>query len=215
MTTNGAIEQAIIDRAAGYHGSLCPGLAVGIQAARLALREVGRASEGNRIVAVAETDICAVDAIQAIVGTTVGNRNLVIHDWGKSAFTFFRAADGKAVRIAGRPAWASDYHALRMKVQSGQASAAEVKSFREAGAAEVERILAMAPEELYEVQEVRTAPPATSDVDGWTTCEECGEVVMETRTRRLRGQTLCLPCVDRALAAGFRHRRRPEALAGV
>lgn len=214
MTTT-ALDQALVDRAVAFHGSLCPGLAVGVQAGRLALREVGRASEGNRLVAVAETDICAVDAIQAIVGTTVGNRNLVIHDWGKNAFTFFRSADGKAIRIAGRPAWASDYQALRVKVQSGQASAEEVANFGKANAAEVARILALAPEELYEVQKVRAAPPGTSQVDGWTTCSECDEVVMETRTRRLRGRTLCLPCVDRALASGFRHRRRPEAMAGV
>ena len=44
---SGTIDQAIIDRAVSYHGSLCPGLAVGIQAARLALREVGRAGEGG------------------------------------------------------------------------------------------------------------------------------------------------------------------------
>jgi formylmethanofuran dehydrogenase subunit E len=201
---SGSLDQAIIDRAVSYHGSLCPGLAVGIQAARLALREVGRASEENRVVAVAETDICAVDAIQALVGTTVGNRNLVVHDWGKNAFTFFRAADGKAVRIAGRPAWASDYQALRARVQSGQAGPEEIARFGQANAAEVERILATAPEELYEAQEVHAAPPATSKVD-----------VMETRARVRRGQTLCVPCFEEALAAGPRHRRRPEAMAGV
>ncbi len=212
---SGTLDQAIIERAVAYHGSLCPGLAVGIQAARLALREVGRASEENTVVAVAETDICAVDAIQAIVGTTMGNRNLVIHDWGKNAFTFFRASDSKAVRIAGRPAWASDYQALRTRVRSGQAAPEEVARFGQANAAEVERILAMAPEELYEVQEVHAAPPVTSKVDGWTTCAACGEVVMETRTRARQGQTLCAPCFEQALAAGHRHRRRPESMAGV
>jgi formylmethanofuran dehydrogenase subunit E len=215
VTTADQLEQAIVDRAIAYHGSLCPGLAVGIQAARLALREVGRASATNRVIAVAETDICAVDAIQAIVGTTVGNRNLIVHDWGKNAFTFFRATDGKAVRITGRPAWASDYQALRAKVQSGRAAPEEVARFGTASAAEVDRILALAPEELYEVQEVQAPPPVTSQVDGWTTCDGCGEVVMETRTRRFRGQTLCTPCLDRALVAGYRHRRRPEAMAGV
>jgi formylmethanofuran dehydrogenase subunit E len=212
---SGTLDQAIVDRAVAYHGSLCPGLAVGIQAARLALREVGRASEENRVIAVAETDICAVDAIQALMGTTMGNRNLVIHDWGKNAFTFFRVSDGKAVRIAGRPSWATDYQALRARVQSGRAAPEEVARFRHANDTEVERILAMAPEGLYEVQEVRAAPPATSKVDGWTTCAACGEVVMETRARARQGQTLCVPCFEQAMANGPRHRRRPEAMAGV
>jgi formylmethanofuran dehydrogenase subunit E len=25
-------------------------------------------------------------------------------------------------------------------------------------------------------------------------CEQCGEMTMESRTRRLGGQTLCIPC---------------------
>lgn len=119
------------------------------------------------------------------------------------------------MRIAGRPAWASDYQALRARVHSGRAEPEEAARFVEANAAEVQRILAMAPEELYEVQEVRAAPPATSKVDGWTTCAGCGEVVMETRARARRGQTLCVPCFEDAVAAGPRHRRRPEAMAGV
>lgn len=201
MTVIEAIDQSIIDRAVAYHGSLCPGLAVGIQAARLALEEVGPADEEHKVVAVAETDICAVDAIQALVGTTVGNRNLIIHDFGKNAFTFFRLSDGKAVRIAGRPAWTSEYQALRVKVRAGLATPAESAAFHDANTVEVERILGMSPRDLYEVQEVHAVAPLTSQVDTWITCASCGEPVMDTRTRLRSGQALCSPCFDRAIAA--------------
>lgn len=201
MTLLQSIDQDLIDRAVAYHGSLCPGLAVGIQAARLALAEVGRAEEENKVIAVAETDICAIDAIQALVGTTVGNRNLIVRDWGKNAFTFYRPADGKAVRIAGRPAWAADYQALRAKVQAGLATPEEVGQFHAANAAEVDRILGLSAEELYDVQPVAGRPPETSSVDAWITCAGCGETVMETRTRLRRGQALCVPCFDAARAA--------------
>jgi formylmethanofuran dehydrogenase subunit E len=201
MTTTHPVEQSAIDRAVAYHGSLCPGLAVGIQAARLALGEVGPADEDHKVIAVAETDICAVDAIQALVGCTVGNRNLVIQDWGKNAYTFFRPSDGKAVRISGRPAWAADYQALRARVQAGLATDEEVDRFREANTAEVERILGMEPEELFDVQEVDAAPPRTSQVDTWITCAGCAEKVMESRTRLRRGEAVCVPCFERARAA--------------
>ena len=46
-------------------------------------------------VAVTETDMCAVDAIQALVGCTFGKGNLIFRDRGKVAFTFFRRSDGK------------------------------------------------------------------------------------------------------------------------
>lgn len=201
MTITETIDQATIDRAVAYHGSLCPGLAVGIQAARLALREVGHADEAHRVIAVAESDICAVDAIQALVGCTAGNRNLIIRDWGKNAYTFFRPADGKAVRIAGRPAWAADYQELRSKVQAGLADAAEVARFHDANASEVERLLGMAPEELFQVWQVDGAPPRTSQVDAWITCPACGETVMDSRTRLRRGDSLCIPCFDRTATA--------------
>jgi formylmethanofuran dehydrogenase subunit E len=215
MTMTDTIDRAVVDRAVDYHGSLCPGLAVGIQAARLALREIGHAGEDNSIIAVAETDICAVDAIQAIVGTTLGNRNLIVHDWGKNAFTFFRAGDGKAVRISARPAWASDYQALRLKVTAGQATADELARFGEANAAEVDRILGMQPEELYEIQVVDAESPGTSQVDAWITCDRCGELVLESRTASHHGESLCVPCYDRRRAERPMRRRRPEAMAGV
>ncbi len=56
--------------------------------------------------AVVETDMCGVDAIQFLTGCTFGKGNLIHRDWGKNAFSFFRRSDGRAVRISLRPgAW--------------------------------------------------------------------------------------------------------------
>ena len=68
----------------------------------IALREVGRAVDED-IVAVAEPDTCAVDAIQVLTGCTVGKGNLVLLGIGKMGFSFYRRRDGKAVQIVGRP----------------------------------------------------------------------------------------------------------------
>ena len=93
------ISQEMIDRTVAFHRSLCPGLALGMKAAQIALYELGRGPED--LVAIVETDICAVDGVQAITGCTVGNRNLIVKDWGKNAYTFWRRSDGKAIRIHG------------------------------------------------------------------------------------------------------------------
>jgi len=71
MTTDAAnalpaLDRATIDYAIRFHGHQYGGLAIGIQAARLALREVGAPAPDEEIVAVVETDMCAVDAIQAL-----------------------------------------------------------------------------------------------------------------------------------------------------
>src|ERR687884_656609 len=100
------IDRDTVERIVEFHGHMCPGLAMGIQAARIALREIGPHAQDEEVVAAVETDMCAVDAIQFLTGCTFGKGNLVHRDYGKNAYTVFRRSDGKAVRIRERPgAW--------------------------------------------------------------------------------------------------------------
>ena len=97
------IDEPTLDRIVDFHGHLCPGLAMGIQAAQIALREIGAHAKDEEVVAVVETDMCGVDAIQFLTGCTFGKGNLIHRDWGKNAFSFFRRSDGRAIRISLRP----------------------------------------------------------------------------------------------------------------
>ena len=96
-----SISKDLVEKTIDFHGHWCPGLAVGIRAAELALKEIGKASD-EEIVAVVETDMCAVDAIQYLTGCTLGKGNLIYKDYGKSAFTFYRRRDNKAIRLVTR-----------------------------------------------------------------------------------------------------------------
>ena len=86
-----------------FHGHMCPGLALGIQAAQIALSEIGAHAQDEEVVATVETDMCAVDAIQFLTGCTFGKGNLIHRDLGKNAYTFWRRSDGRAIRILGKP----------------------------------------------------------------------------------------------------------------
>jgi len=196
MTVATVVTRLQIDKAVAYHGELCPGLATGIQIAALAVHEVGEHTQGHRVVAVAETDMCGVDAIQAITGCTVGNRNLLMLDYGKIGFQFF--TDDKAIRISGHPAWNKEYQALRPRVFAGTATAEEAATFKRLHDSEVTRILSTPAEEMFTVQTIDGGRPVTSKVDAWQTCSECGEDVMESRTRHLEGRQLCIPCFHNA-----------------
>jgi formylmethanofuran dehydrogenase subunit E len=92
----------LIDAAIRFHGHMCPGLAIGIRAAEIGLREIGRDGD-EEIVAVVETDMCGVDAIQYLTGCTFGKGNLIHLDYGKNAFSFYRRADGKSLRVVAKP----------------------------------------------------------------------------------------------------------------
>ncbi len=101
MTNNVTAE--VIQTVKDFHGHMCPGLAIGIRAAEIALREIGPHAQDEEVVAVVETDMCGVDAIQVLTGCTFGKGNLIHKDYGKRAFNFYRRSDGKGIRIVALP----------------------------------------------------------------------------------------------------------------
>lgn len=187
-----------------FHGHLCPGLAMGVHVANLALREIGPHSSDEEVVAVVETDMCGVDGIQFLTGCTFGKGNLIHLDYGKHAFTFFRRSDGKAIRVVARPdAWKRDpeHQELFAKVRAGDASDAEQARFRELHESLSHAVLALDPLDLFTVTEIDAEPPSKARIHASVPCAACGENVMETRVRRHWGEELCQPCFDEALAA--------------
>ncbi|HVM15816.1 MAG TPA: FmdE family protein [Egibacteraceae bacterium] len=200
-----AVDEETLDRVVEFHGHLCPGLTMGIQAARIALREIGPHSKDEEVVAVTETDMCGVDAIQVLTGCTFGKGNLIHRDWGKNAYTFFRRSDGRAVRIAGRPdALRRDpeHQELFAKVRAGEASPEEAERFHTLHQARARELLEEAPDELFTVEAVDGPLPSRARIHASVSCAACGEATMETRIRRLGGRDLCPPCFDAAFDGG-------------
>jgi formylmethanofuran dehydrogenase subunit E len=201
-----AVDEQTVSELVEFHGHMCPGLALGIQAARIALREIGRSAEDEEVVAMVETDMCAVDAVQFLVGCTFGRGNLVHRDYGKNAYTFWRRSDGRAVRIAARPdAWRRDpkHTDLFAKARLGALSEEEAALLRELQAVNSQKVLALDPDDLFEVREVRDAPPRKARIMASVSCADCRESTMETRIRRFAGRELCPECFEDALATGF------------
>lgn len=197
------IDDQILQRVVDFHGHMCPGLAMGISAAQIALREIGPNAKDEEVVAVVETDMCGVDAVQFLTGCTFGKGNLIHRDWGKNAYTFYRRSDGRAVRIAGRPdAWTRnpEHQALFAKVRANAATPDERTRFRELHEAESHRLLQIDPDVLYDVRDVLGNPPHRARVHTSVVCARCGEGTMETRIHRLDERDLCPPCFEAALA---------------
>lgn len=195
-----AVDDVTLERAVAFHGHLCPGLAMGLQAAAIALREVGANAPGNEVAAVVETDMCGVDGIQFLTGCTFGKGNLVHRDWGKNAYTFHRLGDGRAVRLRGRPdAWQRDpeHQALGAKVRAGEATEEEAARFRALHVELSHRVLALDPDDLYDVTPVDAEPPRRDRSHARVACDGCGEETAESRVRLSGGRRLCIPCSER------------------
>ncbi len=201
-----SIDQQTVKAVVGFHGHMCAGLALGIRAAEVALDEVGAHAADEEVVAIVETDMCGIDAVQFLTGCTLGKGNLLHRDYGKNVYTFVRRSDGHAVRISTRAGSAGRIDAagleLFAKVKDGTASAAERSRFAAMQAERSARILAAPLAELYDVQQVTVKAPASARVLASVVCSACGEPAMETRVRRLHGEELCMPCFELALAGG-------------
>ena len=195
-----SMSKEIIEKAIEFHGHSCPGIATGIRVAELALRELNPASDGD-IVAVAETDMCPVDAIQYLTGCTFGKGNFIHLDYGKNAFNFYRRTDSKGLRIVTKPDAMGDpggvFTTLRKKKMENSLTPEEQKQFGEMQEARIKKIMEVDLEELFDILPAREPiPPDVIRVMGSLTCGECGELTMKTRTRQSQGQTLCIPCFE-------------------
>jgi formylmethanofuran dehydrogenase subunit E len=192
-----SISKELIEKTIAFHGHSCPGLAIGIRAAELALKEVGRAPD-EEIVAVVETDMCGVDAIQYLTGCTYGKGNLIHKDYGKNAFTFYRRRDNKAIRLVTRRDVFGDvgpvFKELNRKVQEEGLTEDEEKTWHEIRERISKRLMESDPSEIFEIKEPTAPVPKKARMVGSLVCESCGEPVMETRTHRFHEKVLCIPC---------------------
>lgn len=199
------IGEPTVSRIAEFLGHMCPGLAMGIRAAEVALAEVGPHADDEEVVAIVETDMCGVDAVQYLTGCTFGKGNLIHRDYGKTAFTFLRRSDGRAVRVSMRPGSigpdSTERSELRARISSGEATIEDRERFSVLHREHSESLLHRPVEELYDVREVDVALPPLARVLTSVVCAGCGEPTMETRVRRLSGEQLCQPCFEQRLAA--------------
>jgi formylmethanofuran dehydrogenase subunit E len=191
------IPKERIDETIAFHGHSCPGLAIGIRAAELALRELDNPRD-TEIVAVVETDMCGVDAIQFLTGATMGKGNLIHRDHGKMAFSFFRRETGRGFRAMLNPAarGGMDDEMAELMSKSGDGTATDADRARLAELrSEVQRRFMELPlEEMFTVTPVDQGAPRPPKILQSLVCEHCGEKTMESRTRRFAGRTLCIPC---------------------
>lgn len=202
MQTTTVVAGHAIDDIVRFHGHMCPGLAMGVRAAEIALREIGPHCSDEEVVALVETDMCALDPIQYLTGCTLGKGNLIHLDHGKNVYTFIRRSDGRAIRIATRPqASAIDpqQRELFARVRAGDAGDDERATFQRLHLARSQAILRAPEDELYTVTELEHAQiPPPARIHGSVACADCGEMTMETRIRIFDGRQLCLPCFERA-----------------
>ena len=195
-----SIDKEFIEKTIAFHGHCCPGLTIGIRAAELALQKLAHVGKED-LVAVVETDMCGVDAIQFLTGCTFGKGNLIHRDYGKTAFSFYDRSKNVGFRAVLRPDIpgdiGSELRILMKKVEAGTANEEERARVQNLRMELQQRYMKADLEEMFIVTEPPLPVPRPARILASLKCEGCGEMAMESRTRRFDGRTLCLPCFEK------------------
>lgn len=159
------------NKCVAFHGHSCGGLAVGFQASLYALELLeAERSIDEELVCIAESDMCGVDAIQVVLGCTVGKGNLLFDMQGKNAFSFYNRKNGKCVRLV-----------LRRTPEKTKE----------------ERLSWLMDGDYHEMFDRKDAPekePEKAKIFKTYVCESCGEGVAENYVRIQDGKTICSRC---------------------
>ena len=157
-----------------FHGHECGGLTIGWKASLYAIKLLElEFSEDEQVVCIAENDACGVDAVQVMLGCSIGKGNLLFHMRGKQAFSFYNRKNGKSVRLVLKP---------------GPDGMSRAESFG--------YYQSCRPEEMFAVKETTICLPEKARLFDSYICDCCGEVTGANWIRLAGGKKLCLDCYD-------------------
>ncbi|HWR40441.1 MAG TPA: FmdE family protein [Patescibacteria group bacterium] len=187
-----------LKKAVEFHGHLCPGLTIGYRASQAALKRLGaERAQDEEVIAIVHTDACGVDALQVMLGCTLGKGNLIFKDYGKQVYIIGNRETGKAVRVALRPDPAAanpEQTRLRNLVFGGEATPEQEKEFGKLQQERTQQLLQGADEELFMIKEINLELPGEAKIFASVVCHDCGEAVMEARAHLREGQPVCPEC---------------------
>ena len=127
-------------------------------------------SEDEDVVCISENDACGVDAIQVLLGCSVGKGNLLFHMRGKQAFSFYDRKSGKS---------------LRLVLKDRPESVTREQS--------MDYYLSQTPRDLFLVKDARPIPEEARIFRSYR-CACCGEMTGENWIRLVDGEYRCLDC---------------------
>lgn len=160
------------EKCVAFHGHECGGLTIGYKAAIYAEKLLDLTfSEDEDIVCISENDACGVDAIQVLLGCSVGKGNLLFHMRGKQAFSFYDRKTGKSIRLV-----------LKEKPKG---------MTREESFAYYQKT---EPEDMFDVKEATISLPEEARIFESYQCECCGEMTGANWIRIAGGKKVCLDC---------------------
>ena len=157
-----------------FHGHECGGLTIGYKASLYAIELLKlEFSADEQVVCIAENDACGVDAVQVMLGCSIGKGNLLFHMRGKQAFSFYNRKTDASVRLVLKP---------KPEGMTREESFAYYQSCE--------------PKDMFDVKDAVIRLPEKARLFDSYICECCGEVTGANWIRLAGDKKLCLDCYE-------------------
>ncbi|MBF0225150.1 MAG: formylmethanofuran dehydrogenase [Desulfobacterales bacterium] len=187
-----------LQKCVDFHGHLCPGLIYGYIVSKEAkkLLELGRSSD-EEIVAICENDSCAIDAIQVMLGTSAGKGNLILHDYGKNAYTIISRSSNKAFRFSRLSSYSytgknkEEFEKLDEAFASGKITPTERIRHKMLKSMD---LLEKPFNEVFSIKEADIPMPSYASIAPSEACAICKEMTMATKLIKIDIGHVCIPC---------------------
>ena len=157
-----------------FHGHECGGLTIGYKASLYAIELLKlEFSADEQVVCISENDACGVDAVQVMLGCSIGKGNLLFHMRGKQAFSFYNRKTGASVRLVLKP---------KPEGMTREKSFAYYQSCE--------------PKDMFDVKDAVIQLPEKARLFDSYICDCCGEVTGANWIRLAGDKKLCRDCYE-------------------
>ena len=157
-----------------FHGHECGGLTIGYKASLYAIELLKLDfSADEQVVCISENDACGVDAVQVMLGCSIGKGNLLFHMRGKQAFSFYNRKTGTSVRLVLKP---------KPEGMTREESFAYYQSCE--------------PKDMFDVKDATIQLPEKARLFDSYVCDCCGETTGANWIRLAEDKKLCLDCYE-------------------
>lgn len=174
-----------LEGVADFHGDLCPALVLGCKACHMALALLPGLNTSKNIMVIAENNNSpALDAIQFVLGCTMGNRRLRIIDNNRHIYLFLINTGGYGVKLSLKGICFNDedrFNEFERKVVGGCATLNDAASYQKLSDDRVTRLMDMDSEEVFAVENVRK-------------CFVCNNFLAESLVHENNGFPMCGVC---------------------
>ncbi len=192
-----------LKRVVDFHGHLCPDLAIGGKVCEYVQKMFSTSIEADGgISIIAENRTSALDAIQVLLGVSVGNQRLQIRDFGKHNYKVFFRNIGDGCKLSlkrQRYGDEDEYNRIESKILNNEATFDEITQFQGFLDDRVRHLLSLSPEGLFKVEPYHAKPARyhTESASVYLTCTCCGEQVLKSHVIDYQGRVCCIPCFRR------------------